>query len=107
MHRLALQRDLALVGNDRTGDGFDERRLASAVVTDHGKDFVAPQLEVGIVQGDYAAVAFVEARGPEDDIAVAHAEIFLIHWSIVTATMIRTPTAKSCQSNASPDSARP
>ncbi len=61
------------------------------------------QVEIGIVEGHDAAVALVEAARLEGSAVVAHAEIFLIHWSIVTATMISMPTVKSCHSRSRPD----
>ena len=38
MHRLAVQQDLAGVGDDRAGQRLDQRRLAGAVVADDAED---------------------------------------------------------------------
>src|SRR6185312_2712523 len=89
-----------------------------AVIADHREDLVAAEVEIGVVERHHPAIALVETPALEHDIAgiacrqahigqFAHAEIFLIHWSMVTATMIRTPTAKSCHSSSSPERARP
>ena len=104
VHRLAIEPDLALVGDDGAGDRLDQRRLAGAVVADDGQDFARTEIEIGMVEGDDAAVALDQAARVEDGLpCVAHAEIFLIHWSMATATMISTPTAKSCHCRSRPD----
>ena len=38
VNRVAIEANLALVGNERAGEGLDQRRLAGAVVADHGED---------------------------------------------------------------------
>src|SRR5579884_4118835 len=100
---------MPLVGGDRAAERLDEGRFAGAVVADHGKDLVRQEVEIGVVEGNDAAVALDEAARLQDrgDVVAAHAEIFLIHWSIETAMMMRTPTVKSCQRSLRPASARP
>ena len=58
-----------------------------------------------MVERDHLAVSLREIRCFQD--GSGHADIFLIHWSMVTATMMRPPTANSCQSTSTPASARP
>ena len=58
---LPSSRDLAFVRNDRAGDRLDQRRLAGAVVADHGQDLARIEIEIGIVEGGDAAVALDEA----------------------------------------------
>src|SRR5690349_7585159 len=106
MHRFAVEQDLAGIRYHRTTQGLDEGQFPCAVVPYDGEDFVGPQFEVRVVEGDHAPVALGEAARLQNRYD-AHAEILRIHWSIVTATMIRTPTAKSCQSTSKPLNARP
>jgi hypothetical protein len=61
--RLAVQKNLALVGNGGTSQAFDEAGFARTVVANHGHDFSGAQLEVGTVQGGDLAVAFDQAFG--------------------------------------------
>ena len=73
------------------------------------EDLVAPQARSRPVERDDAAIALVEPAALEDDVAAriiavhhfgcTHAEILLIHWSIVTAKMISAPTVNSCHSD--------
>src|SRR4051794_21806657 len=98
MHRLAIELDRARVRDDRPAQRLDQRRLAGAIVAEDREASAGQQVEIAIFEGNAPAVAFAETPGLENR-SVVHAEILLIHWSMVTATIISTPTAKSCHSN--------
>ncbi len=61
MHRLAFERDLALVGMHGAGDRLDQRRLAGAVVADDGEHFAGVEVEIRVVESGDAAVALDQA----------------------------------------------
>ena len=61
VHRLALERDLAVVGDHGAGNRLDERRFAGAVVADDGEDFARIEIEIGMVEGGDTAIALDEA----------------------------------------------
>ncbi|MNL16005.1 hypothetical protein D3C87_1370260 [compost metagenome] len=89
MHLLPLEKDLAAIGLDGTGQRLDQRGLARAIVADDGQDFPGHQVEVAIVEGGDAAIALVEGAGGKN--GLHQAETFLIHWSTATAPMISAP----------------
>ena len=66
MHRLAVQQDLAGIGDDRAGERLDQRRLAGAVVADHAEDLVRHEVEVGVVERHHPAVALDEPARLQD-----------------------------------------
>src|SRR5688572_16207109 len=107
MNRLTVHQDLAVVGRDRAGQRLDQCRFARTVVADHRQDLAGVELEVRLVQSRDAAEPFGKSAGLQDGRAVRHAETLRSHWSIETATMIRKPTANSCHSTSTPESARP
>src|SRR4051794_38262520 len=110
LDRLAVEADLALVGDHRPRERLDERRLAGAVVADDGEDLARQQLEVRPGERRDVPVALDEAPSLQDRrllLGGGHALTFRIHWSMATATMISTPTAKSCQRTSTPVSVRP
>src|SRR5215207_1881895 len=118
--RLPVEADLALVGDHGAGEALDQRRLAGAVVADYGEDLARHQVEVRPCQRGHVPVALHQAAGLENR---RHAGLpirrfsgggsghyvftFRIHWSIATAAMIMTPTAKSCQRTSTPLSVKP
>src|SRR5271165_24029 len=103
MDDLAAEADLAGVRDHRPADRLDERRLAGAVVADHGDDLAGIEIEVGMVERGDAPVALDELAAGEDGFD-AHLATLRIHWSRATATMIRTPMANSCHSTSRPAS---
>src|SRR6476646_6336840 len=99
MHGLAVQLDLALVGDLRAGEALDERRLAGTVVADDREDFSGVQIEADAVESHDVSVGLDEALRRQHRRArlggrVAHQRTFRIHWSMETATITRMPTAK-------------
>ena len=92
-------------GMTAPAEHLDQRRLAGAVVADDAEDLARHEIEIGVVERGDAAVALDEAARLENrlDVCRAHADTFLIHWSSVTATMISTPTVKSCHRTSRPD----
>ena len=50
LDRLAVEPDLAGIGNDRAGERLDQGRLAGAVVADDGEDLAGIELEIGVVE---------------------------------------------------------
>src|SRR5579863_2850336 len=101
MHDLAGEPDFSGIGNDGAAERFDERRLAGAVVADHGENLARKEIEVGLVERGNAAVPLDEAARLKDRFG-AHCDTLRIHWSSATATMINTPMANSCHSTSSP-----
>ena len=89
MHRLALKQDFTGIRPDRTRQRLDERRFSGAVVTNDGKDLARIKVEIRAIQRHDIAVAFDQIARLKD--RLAHDVTFLIHWSMATATMIRTP----------------
>ena len=94
-------RIVALVGHHRAREALDERRLAGAVVADHGEHLAGVQLEVGAGERCHPAEALDQALGLQDRFAdhvrAHHLATFRIHWSRPTAIRIRSPIAKFCQ----------
>ena len=60
MHDLAAEADLAGVRDHGAAERLDQRRLAGAVVADHGEDLAGIEIEVGVVERGDAAVALDE-----------------------------------------------
>ena len=50
LDRLAIQQDLALIGDDRAREALDERRLARAVIADDTQHLARIEVEVGVVE---------------------------------------------------------
>src|SRR5690349_23241613 len=92
---------------DGAGQRLDQRRLAGAVVANHRQDLAWVEVEIRMVERGDAAEPLHEAAALQDRSWACHAETLRSHWSIATATMIRKPTANSCHSTSTPDSARP
>ena len=63
MHLLAVQEDLAGVGDDRAGERFDQGRLAGAVVADHRQHLAREQVEVDAVKTDDLAEGLDQTAG--------------------------------------------
>src|SRR4051794_24358428 len=103
---LTVHEDLALVGDDGAREALDQRRLAGAVVADDREDLARHQLEVGAAERGHVAVALDQTARFENR-GGRHAFTFRIHWSMATATMIRMPTAKSCQRTSTPVRVKP
>ena len=61
---LPVEQDFAAVGDHRTAERLDQRRLAGAVVADDRQDFARHQVEIGVVERHHPAVALVERRAP-------------------------------------------
>ena len=95
----AVQADLALIGHQGSGQHLDQGRLAGAVVADDAQYLVGLEVEIGVVEGDDAAESLDDIARLQDRLGGvrAHDAILRTHWSMVTATMIRTPTVNSCQ----------
>ena len=130
---IAIQVDLSGVGDQGSGQGLDQRRLAGAVVADDREDLARKQVDVHTVETDDLAegldqpaarqhcfAGLGEHRGiTEPDRALlffrqvtgwrrrGHAFTFLIHWSMVTATMISTPIARIRSWSSTPARASP
>src|SRR5262249_9541844 len=93
VHRLAVEQDLALVGDRRARQRLDERRLAGAVVADDGEELAGAPLEVGAVERGDVAVALHQALGLHDGFRLG------LHqrpprresWSMATARITRIP----------------
>src|SRR5215211_2020485 len=109
LDRRAVEQDLALVRQDRARKALDQRRLAGAVVADHGQYLARPQVEVRAGESRHVPVALDQPARLQDRgrIGRRHAFTFRIHWSIATAAMISTPTAKSCHNTSVPASVNP
>ena len=103
MHDLSAEPDFAGIGDHGAADRLDQRRLAGAVVADHGEDLAGIEIEVGVVERGDATVALDELAAGEDGFD-AHLETLRIHWSSATATMISTPIANCCHSTSRPAS---
>ena len=71
VHGLAVHQHLPCVGLHGAGEHLDQRRLAGAVVADHAEDLVRPQVEIGVIERDDAAVALDQAARFEDGPAVS------------------------------------
>src|SRR3712207_4961657 len=73
LNRVAVEQDLALVGDDRPGQALDERRLARAVVPDDSEDLAGIEVEGGVVERRHVPVALGEVAALQDrSDAVAH-----------------------------------
>src|SRR5688500_6278407 len=107
MHRLAVEKNFPLIGDDGATERLDKGRFPRAVVADDAKNLVRHEVEIGMVERGDAAVALAQAARDEDRLVLAHDDTRRIHWSRVTATMISTPTVNSCQRLSRPASARP
>src|SRR4029453_16516653 len=66
VHLLAVEEDLALVGDLGAREALDERGLARAVVADHGEHLAREELEAHPVEADDAAERLHEPAGAED-----------------------------------------
>src|SRR6266545_2371811 len=106
--RLAVQEDLALVGDEGARERLDEGRLAGAVVADDGLDLAGEQLEVAAVQGGHLAVALDQAARLQDGgrprlgrrrlghCCLGHLACLLrASWSTATARMTRMPVMRT------------
>ena len=120
MNLIAIQVDGSGVSDQGSRQGFDERRLTGAIVADDREDLARKQVDVHTVEtndpaerldqcttrqhcifrlgkyrritktdGTFLFLAQFAALGN-----AGHAFTFLIHWSMVTATMISTPIAR-------------
>ena len=65
-HRLAGQADLAVVGLDHARDDLDQRRLAGAVLAQHGVDRAGAAGEVDLLERPHAAIALGDAAELEE-----------------------------------------
>ena len=104
-HRLAVEEDLALVGDLGAGEALDQRRLSGTVVADDGEHLAGVELEAHAVEADDPTEGLDEACGLQDRrarlrrrerrvVCDGHLRTFRIHWSTTTATMMRMPTAR-------------
>jgi hypothetical protein len=93
VHGLAVQQDLAFVGDGGARQALDEAALAGAVVADHGQDFAGAQFEVGAVQRGDLAVALDQALGLHHESWVVHVSAPPLRdsWSAATARITRMP----------------
>ena len=66
LHGLAVEQDLARVGEDDARDGLDQRRLAGAVVADQGHHLARVDLEVDLGERLHGAEALAHAAQGED-----------------------------------------
>ena len=121
VHRLAVQPDLAGVGGHRSGERFDQGGLAGPVVADDGEYLAGVEVEVDAIETDDPAEGFDQAAGPQDRLpgvyrcgaemfdgcGHGYAFTFRIHWSMDTATMIRTPVARTRHWSSTPASDSP
>ena len=130
---IAIHVDLSGVGDQGSGQGLDERRLTGTVVTDDREDLARKQVDVHTVETDDPAEGLDQTAArqhcfagvgehwgvTEPDIAFlffrqvtcrrrrGHAFTFLIHWSMVTATMISTPIDRIRSWSSTPARASP
>ena len=79
MHRLPLKPDFPVIRGDRTRNRLDQRRLAGAVIPDHGKDLAGIEIEIGLIERRDTAVTFDEPAGGEDRFLGHQPATFLIH----------------------------
>jgi hypothetical protein len=86
--------DLSVVRLQRAGEGLDQRRLAGAVVADHGDDLVRVQLEVGPVERDDVAIPLDEPTCLEDRLARVQSRLRCVSWSTETARITRIPVTR-------------
>ncbi len=70
--RVSVQRDVALVGLHHAGDDLDQRRLAGAVLAQHGVDRVLPAGEVHSLQRAHPAVALADAGQRQEGDVTGH-----------------------------------
>jgi hypothetical protein len=91
---LAVEVDLSVVHLQRAGERLDQRRLAGAVVTDHGDDFVRVQLEVGSVECDDVAVALDEPACLQERLRRVQSRLRCVSWSTETARITRIPVTR-------------
>jgi hypothetical protein len=99
LDRLAVEQDLAFVGDGGARQRLDQAGLAGAVVADHGQDFAGAQLEIGAVQRGDLAVALDQAAGLHHEFGLAHGVCscrvqrapLRDSWSTATAAMTRMP----------------
>ena len=59
--RLAVEQDLALVGDGQPVQDVHEGRLAGAVLAEQGMDLARPEVEVDVVVGEHARIALRDA----------------------------------------------
>ena len=60
-NRLAVDIDLAGIRNQRARQRFNQRRLACAIVADHGENLAPGEFEIGAFHADDLPVMFGEA----------------------------------------------
>ena len=65
LNRLAVEDDLAVFRRVDSGDAFDKRRLARAVVAEQADHLAGRDVETHVVDGDEAAEHFREAADGE------------------------------------------
>src|SRR5439155_26527060 len=94
VHGLTVEADLTLVGVDRPRERLDQRRLAGAVVADHGEDLVRVQVEVGPGEGGHVPVALDEPARLKDRLAAVQRRPLCVSWSTETARMTRMPVIR-------------
>ena len=78
MHNLATESNFARVRDHSAANRFDQRRFASPIVADDGEDLVRIEVEIGVVERGYAAVALDE-RAPGEDGFDAHLATLRFH----------------------------
>ena len=104
VHGLPGHLQLAGVRDLGTGEALDERGFSGTVVADDRQNFTRVQVKADAVQADNPAEGLDEVPGLQDGLADlglgrlefcgGHDFTFRIHWSIDTARMMRTPTAR-------------
>src|SRR5262249_34741751 len=109
---LAIEPDLALVGDRRAREAFDEGGLARAVVADHRENLAGAQLEIGPIQcGDLAepfnqTLGFHHERNSRHDASGQRADL-RESWSTLTARITRIPVTSTWYTDETPISVRP
>ena len=79
-------------GSDGAGERLDQRRLAGAVVADHGQDLARHQVEIGMVERRDAAVALDEAAGLQDG------RLLETGWRMADGALMPTPSGSTGRS---------
>src|SRR5205823_3660448 len=95
VHLLAVEAELALVRLQRAREHLDQRRLAGAVVADHGQHLARVEVEVGTRERRHVAEALDDRSGLQDWLEGAHPrDRRCVSWSTETARMTSMPVIR-------------
>src|SRR4051794_23477877 len=105
VHGLAVEQDLAGVGDDVTGEDLDQAGLAGPVVADDREHLPGAEVEVRAVDGGHVPVALDDVAGLQH--GLGHRAFLRVMLSRATAAMTSTPVTMFWYSGSMPAWVRP